>query len=73
MRQSLLAFGVTVLTLGILSGIPGINVMGAAAAPGEGVTISLPLETTQNFSLGAVTHYRMDLPSSAAGKMASPV
>jgi len=53
--------------LGILSVVRGVcgteppkvdtngSVMGEAAAPGESVTISLPLKTTQNFSLGAVT------------------
>ena len=67
MRQSPLVLGVTVLTLGILSVVRGVcgteppkvdtngSVMGEAAAPGESVTISLPLKTTQNFSLGAVT------------------
>ena len=53
MRQSPFVFGVTVLILGILSVTPGIcaneasgvdtngNVMGEAAAPGEGVTDQL--------------------------------
>src|SRR6059036_4275175 len=62
-----LVVGVTVLTLGILSVAPGIraaesskvdttgNVMGEPAAPGERVVLSLPVTTTQNLSLGAVT------------------
>src|SRR6059036_847467 len=62
-----LVVGVTVLTLGILSVAPGIraaesskvdangDVMGEPAAAGERVVLSLPLTTTQNLSLGAVT------------------
>jgi hypothetical protein len=66
-RQTQIILGVTVLTLGILSVVPGIrateppegntndNVMGEPAALGEGAAISLPLKTSENFSLGAVT------------------
>jgi hypothetical protein len=55
------------LTLGILSVVPAIRAteppeldangktIGEAFAPGEGVSISLPFQTTKNFSLGAVT------------------
>jgi hypothetical protein len=67
MRQFPFVFGVTVLTLGILSVVPVIrateppevdtngNVIGETAAPGEGVTIGLPFQTSENLSLGAVT------------------
>ena len=67
MRQTQIALGITVLTLAVFSVVPGIrateppevdtngNVMGEAAAPGEGVAISLPLKTTENSSFGAVT------------------
>jgi hypothetical protein len=66
-RQSQLVLGITVLTLGIVLVVPVIraaqpsevdttgNVMGEPAAPGERVVLSLPLTTTQNLSLGAVT------------------
>jgi hypothetical protein len=66
-RQSQLVLRITVLTLGILLVVPVIraaepsevdttgNAMGKPAAPGERVVLSLPLTTTQNLSLGAVT------------------
>ena len=66
MRQTQIVLGITVLTLGFLSVVPGIrateppevdtndNVMGEPAALGEGASISLPLKTTENFSFGAV-------------------
>jgi hypothetical protein len=66
-KQIQIASGLTVLTLGFLSVVPSIrateppevdtndNVMGEPAALGEGVAISLPLKTTENFSFGAVT------------------
>jgi hypothetical protein len=66
-RQIQIVSGLTVLTLGFLSVVPGIrateppevdinhNVMGEPAALGEGVAIGLPLKTTENFSFGAVT------------------
>src|SRR5438132_6452794 len=72
--------GVTVLTLGILSVGPGIratesskvdttgNVMGEPAAPGERVVLSLPVTTTQNLSLGAVTESSAE--ASEADKLA---
>src|SRR5438132_5134986 len=72
--------GVTVLTLGILSVGPGIratesskvdttgNVMGEPAAPGERVVLSLPVTTTQNLSLGAVTESSAE--SAEADKLA---
>jgi hypothetical protein len=65
-RQTQIVLGITVLTLGFLSVVPGIrateppevdtndNVMGEPAALGEGASISLPLKTTENFSFGAV-------------------
>ena len=55
------------LTLGFFSAVPGVrateppevdtndNVLGEPAALGEGAAISLPLKTSENFSLGAVT------------------
>src|SRR5438874_10174004 len=75
-----LVVGVTVLTLGILSVAPGIratesskvdttgNVMGEPAAPGERVVLSLPVTTTQNLSLGAVTESSAE--ASEADKLA---
>ena len=67
MKQSPIVLGVAVLTLGCLSVGPGIraakppevdtngNAMGEPAASGEGAAISLPLQTSGNFSFGAVT------------------
>src|SRR5256885_13914136 len=75
-----LVVGVTVLTLGILSVAPGIratesskvdttgNVMGEPADPGERVVLSLPVTTTQNLSLGAVTESSAE--ASEADKLA---
>src|SRR5947208_2083085 len=75
-----LVVGVTVLTLGILSVAPGIratesskvdttgNVMGEPAAPGERVVLSLPVTTTQNLSLAAVT--QSSAQASEADKLA---
>jgi hypothetical protein len=67
MRRIELLSGVTVLALGFLSAVPGIcaaeplqvdtngNVMGERATPGEGAALSLPLRTTENFTLDAIT------------------
>src|SRR5438093_2002289 len=75
-----LVVGVTVLTFGIRSVAPGIratesskvdttgNVMGEPAAPGERVVLSLPVTTTQNLSLGAVTESSAE--ASEADKLA---
>src|SRR5213082_1845504 len=75
-----LVVGVTVLTLGILSVAPGIratesskvdttgNVMGEPATPGERVVLILPVTTTQNLSLGAVTESSAE--ASEADKLA---
>src|SRR5438309_6327329 len=75
-----LVVGVTVLTLGILSVAPGIratesskvdttgNVIGEPASPGERVVLSLPVTTTQNLSLGAVTESSAE--ASEADKLA---
>ena len=87
MKQSPLVLGVAVLTFEILSFVPGIcgteppkvdtngSVMGEAAAPGEDVTISLPLKTTQNFSLGAVAESsdEADDADKLAKELANPI
>ena len=74
MKRHQIRFGIALLTLGVLAMVPAIrateppevdtngNVMGEPAALGEGVTVSLPLKTTKNFTLGAVT----ESPSEAA-------
>src|SRR5437870_13609771 len=82
-----LVVGVTVLTLGILSVAPGIratesskvdttgNVMGEPAAPCERGVPSLPVTTTQNLSLRAVTESCAE-PSDAdklAKELANPI
>ncbi len=86
-KQSQIVLGVTVLTLGILSVGPGIhatepsavdthgNVMGEPAAPGEGVVLSLPLKTTENLSLGAVTESsaEADEADKLAKELANPI
>jgi hypothetical protein len=66
-RQSQIILGVTVLTLGILSVGPGVcatepsevdansNATGEPFSPDEGARISLPLQTSGNLTLGAVT------------------
>jgi len=66
-KQSQIILGVTVLTLGILSVVPGIRAteppgvdtngkpIGEAFTPDVGAAISLPLKTSENFSFGAVT------------------
>src|SRR5436309_12071765 len=82
-----LVVGVTVLTLGILSVAPGIraaesskvdttgNVMGEPAAPGERVVLSLPVTTTQNLSLGAVTESSSEAAEAdkLAKQLANPI
>ena len=67
MRQSPLAFGVTVLIGGILSVGPDIhatepidgdandNATGAAFVPDLSLSMKLPFQTTENLSLGAAT------------------
>src|SRR6266700_1516215 len=86
-KQSQIVLGVTVLTLGILSVGPGIhatepsavdtngNVMGEPAAPGEGVVLSLPLKTTENFSYGAVTESSAEAAEAdkLAKQLANPI
>ena len=67
MRQPLLAFGVTVLTLGILSGIPGIcgteppevdtnsKATSDFFAGDSRVSLSLPFQGGEDLTYGAVT------------------
>jgi hypothetical protein len=73
-KQIQIVSGLTVLTLGFLSVVPGIgatevdtndNVMGEPAALDEGVAIGLPLKTTENFSFGAVTESSAAEPSAS--------
>jgi hypothetical protein len=67
-RQTQIALGITVLTLGVFSVVPGIcatespevdtngRAMGEAFAPNAGASIDLaPFQINQNLSLGAVT------------------
>jgi hypothetical protein len=86
-RQSQLILGITFLTLGILLVVPVIraaepsevdttgNVMGEPAAPGERVVLSLPLTTTQNLSLGAVTESSAEAAEAdkLAKELANPI
>ncbi len=67
LRQSPLVFGVTVLTLGILSVVSGVratepskvdansNTIGETFAPNVDASLRLPLWASENFSYGAVT------------------
>jgi hypothetical protein len=78
---------VTVLTLGILSVVPGIrateppevdtndNVMGEPSAPGEGIALSSPLKTTENLTLGAVTESSAEAAEAdkLAKQLANPI
>ena len=86
-KQTQIVLGVTVLTLGFLSVVPGIrateppevdtngNVMGEPAALGEGAAISLPLKTTENFSYGAVTESSAEAAEAdkLAKQLANPI
>ena len=77
MKQSPLVFGVTVLTLGILSVTPVICANEASEvdtnskatpdpfAPDSRVSLSLPLQTSENFSFGAVTESPAGEPDSS--------
>jgi hypothetical protein len=76
-RQSPLVVGVTVLTLGILSVVPGIcatespkvdankDAMGQPFGSDVRVSLGLPLQTTENFSFGAVTESPTTEPSAS--------
>ena len=67
-----LLVGITVLTLGILSVVPAIRAtepqevdpngktLSEAFTPAVGAPISVPFQTTENFSLGAVTESSAD-------------
>src|SRR5438045_1275128 len=67
MKMTQIVFGITVLTLGILSLVPGIratepsevgangNGVSQPFAPDAGVSLRLPLQTGENLTLGAVT------------------
>ena len=77
MRQSLLAFGVTVLTLGILSEIPGICANEASEvdtsskatpnpfASDSRVSLSLTLQGSEDLTYGAVTESPTGEPSAS--------
>ena len=77
MRQSLLAFGVTVLTLGILSEIPGICANEASEvdtsskatpnpfASDSRVSLSLTLQGSEDLTYGAVTESSTGEPSAS--------
>src|SRR6266571_8619275 len=86
-KQTQIVLGVTVLTLGFLSVVPGIrateppevdtnaNVMGEPAALGEGAAISLPLKTTETLSFGAVTESSAEAAEAdkLAKQLANPI
>jgi hypothetical protein len=77
MKQPKIILGITLLTFGVFSGALDVratepseadtnrNVMGESAAPGERVVLSLPLKTTENLSLGAVTESSNGEPSAS--------
>src|SRR5438093_4126099 len=80
MKRPQISFGIAVFTLGILSVVSAVRAteppevdangktIGEPAAPGEDTALSLPLRTTENFSLGAVTESSAD--AAAADKLA---
>ncbi len=86
-KQTQIVLGVTVLTLGILSVVPGVrateppdvdtsgNVIGEPAALDEGAAISLPLKTTENLSFGAVTESSSEAAEAdkLAKQLANPI
>jgi len=85
-RHSPLVFGVTVLTLGILSVTPGIcrteppevdtngNVLGEAAAPGEGASINLPpFRANQNLTLAVESPDEAAEADQLAKQLANPI
>jgi hypothetical protein len=81
-RQSPLVLGVTVLTFGIFSVGPGVratepihgdtngNAADGTLAPDGGAPVSLPFQTTENLSLGAVTESSAE--EAEADKLALP-
>jgi hypothetical protein len=87
MKRPQISFGFPVLTLGVLAMVPALratepaqvdangNVMGKPAAPGEGVVLSLPLKTTGNLSLGAVTESSAEAAEAdkLAKELANPI
>jgi hypothetical protein len=87
MKQTQIVLGVTVLALGILSVVSAVrateppevgangNAFGEPAAPSEGASISLPLKTTENFSLGAVTESSAEAAEAdkLAKQLANPI
>jgi hypothetical protein len=86
-KQTPIVLGVTVLTLGFFSVVPGIraiqppevdasgNVIGEPAALGEGALISLPLKTIENFSFGTVTESSAEAAEAdkLAKQLANPI
>src|SRR6266702_4096589 len=86
-KQTQIVLGVTVLTLGFLSVVPGIrateppevdthaNVMGESAALGESAAISLPLKTTETLSFGEVTESSAEAAEAdkLAKQLANPI
>jgi hypothetical protein len=87
MKQSQIVLAVTILTLGILPVVPGIqatepsetdtnnNVMDESAAPGEDAVLSLsPFRINQNLTLGAVeSSAEADEADKLAKELANPI
>jgi hypothetical protein len=87
MRRIEILSGVTVLALGFLLAVPTIcateppevdtngNVMGERATLGEDAALSLPLRTTENFTLGAVTESSAEAAEAdkLAKQLANPI
>ena len=87
MRRIEVLSGVTVLALGFLLAVPAIcateppevgtngNVMGERATLGEDAALSLPLRTTENFTLGAITESSAEAAEAdkLAKQLANPI
>src|SRR2546430_1853387 len=87
MRQTRIVLGVSVLTLGFLSTVSGIrameppevdansNAIGEPLAPDAGASVSLPFQTSENFSLGAVTESSAEAAEedNLAKQLANPI
>src|SRR5438477_9425320 len=87
MKMTQIVFGITVLTLGILSLVPGIratespevgangNGVGQPFATEVGVSLRLPLQSGENFSYGAVTESSSEAAEAdkLAKQLANPI
>jgi hypothetical protein len=76
-KRAHIVLGITILALGIVSVVPGVSAtkspevdtnreaIGEPFAPNARVSLSLPLRTSENFSLGAVTQSSTGEPSAS--------